>query len=121
MATGVRPFCDVIALPALDVAAQSCFVAAGRDSKDLKPLCGGLLVLICERRRAKGGSLMKWLRRRFTGKVSETPTPQPTWNEDTREVQALVDRNRAIAAQSGWAAVETGLLRTVRDRLAALE
>lgn len=64
---------------------------------------------------------MTWLWKRRKGKRRKVVSPEPLWNEDTREVHALVDRSRAIEAQTGWATVETGLLRTVRDRLAALE
>jgi hypothetical protein len=64
---------------------------------------------------------MRWWRKRLAGKRSEAAPSEPVWNEDTREVQALVDYSRSIEARTGWATAETGLLRTLRDGLRALE
>src|SRR5918998_25704 len=63
--------------------------------------------------RAEPGAVMTWWWKRRPRKPLEVVPPQQSWNEDTREVQALVDRSRAIEAESGWATTETSLLRTV--------
>jgi hypothetical protein len=79
------------------------------------------LVWIAGRRsklaRRKDSMMSRWAA--FVTKFHTKPRPNlPAWAvEDTVEVEALAEANRGIE----WASTTTGLLRTLRDGLVALD